>query len=67
MDFLLLLALLGWIVVAFFIACGFGRIARRMRHDDPRQNLVPTLRPALRPRAGGLASAGRAGDLRGVR
>lgn len=41
--------------------CGGGR------RDAPRENLVPTLRSALRRRTRGVAGAGRAGDLRTVR
>lgn len=56
MDFLLLLALLGWVVVAFFIACGFGHAESAMKHDDgATQGLLPALRAVLRQRAQGIA------------
>lgn len=65
-DFLTGLVLLIAIaaVVLWIMAtsgCGFTR------RDDPRQNLVPTMRPALRRRAKGVDGTGRASDLRVVR
>lgn len=59
--------LLGWLILGVLAAIAFGLAVRGMRHDDPRQALVPTMRSALRPRPGRLADRRVAGHLRRVR